>query len=318
MTVQETFFARDVAQLRVIPWASLRGWRAGAGLGGPIRVWSAGCATGEEAYTLALEATLALGCSPAPVDVLGTDISPAALAAAEGGCYGGRAVRLLAPAVRERYLRRQPDGRYQVTAQLQVLTRFRRHNLALAPGPPPGEAAFDVVVCRNVLIYLSTRLIGRAVGNLERALRPGGVLVLGAADVLHRTAAQKAPSGPAPVPPGPGPQHLRPRMHNAPGRVAAVGRRQRLAAALEAADAGNRAQALAEVSRLLAAPRMTRRRISSAGSSCWSETTQPARHGRCAGPWTMTPPSAWPPSPWAGPVTGWATPLRPGPPTSTL
>ena len=252
VTVQETFFARDVAQLRVIPWASLRGRRAGGGLGGPIRVWSAGCATGEEAYTLALEATLALGCSPAPVDVLGTDISPAALAAAEGGCYGGRAVRLLAPAVRERYLRRQPDGRYQVTAQLQVLTRFRRHNLALAPGPPPGEAAFDVVVCRNVLIYLSTRLIGRAVGNLERALRPGGVLVLGAADVLHRTAAQKAPSGPAPVPPGPGPQHLRPRMHNAPGRAAAVGRRQRLAAALEAADAGNRAQALAEVSRLLA------------------------------------------------------------------
>ncbi len=251
VTVQETFFARDVAQLRVIPWGRLRGWRARSGPGGPIRVWSAGCATGEEAYTLALEATLALGSAPAPVDVLGTDISRAALAGAAAGCYGERAVRLLDPAVRERYLRRQPDGRYQVTAQLQTLTRFRQHNLALEPGPPPGEAAFDVVVCRNVLIYLSTQLIGRAVGNLERALRPGGVLVLGAADVLHRTAAQKAPSGPAPVPPGPGPQPIRAQIPNATGRVAAVGRQQRLAAALEAADAGNRAQALAEVSSLL-------------------------------------------------------------------
>ncbi len=252
VTVQETFFARDIAQLQVIPWASLRAWRARTGPGGPVRVWSAGCATGEEAYTLALEAMLALGGTPGPVDVLGTDISAAALAAAAAGRYGERAVRLLDPAVRERYLPQQPDGRYQVTAPLRALARFGRHNLALDPGPPPGEAAFDVVVCRNVLIYLSTQLIGRALGNLERALRPGGVLVLGAADVLHRTAARKAGGGPAPVPPPPVPPRSRPPIPNASGRVAADGRPQRLAAALEAADAGDRVRALAEVSGLLA------------------------------------------------------------------
>jgi chemotaxis protein methyltransferase CheR len=252
VTVQETFFARDIAQLRVIPWASLRAWRARGGPGGPVRVWSAGCATGEEAYTLALEAVLALGCPPGPLDVLGTDISAAALATAAAGRYGERAVRLLAPGVRERYLTRQPDGRYQVTGQLRALARFRWHNLALDPGPPPGEAAFDVVVCRNVLIYLSTQLIARAVGNLERALRPGGVLVLGAADVLHRTAARKAASGPAPAPREPAPPRIRPLISNASSPVAATSRRQRLAAALEAADAGHRLQALAEVSGLLA------------------------------------------------------------------
>lgn len=252
VTVQETFFARDVGQLRVIPWASLRAGRASSGPGGPVRVWSAGCATGEEAYTLALEAILALGVSPGPVDVLGTDISAAALAAAAAGRYGERSVRLLAPAVREHYLTRQPDGRYQVTAQLRALARFRQHNLALDPGPPSGEAAFDVVVCRNVLIYLSTQLIGRALGNLERALRPGGVLVLGAADVLHRTAARKAASGPAPVPAQPAPPRNRPPIPNATSRVAAGSRRQRLAAALEAADAGDRLRALSEVSGLLA------------------------------------------------------------------
>jgi chemotaxis protein methyltransferase CheR len=252
VTVQETFFARDIAQLQVIPWAGLRAGRARSGAGGPVRVWSAGCATGEEAYTLALEAMLALGATPGPVDVLGTDISAAALTAAAAGRYGERAVRLLAPAVRERYLSQQPDGRYQVTAPLRALARFRRHNLALDPGPPPGESAFDVVVCRNVLIYLSTQLIGRALGNLERALRPGGVLVLGAADVLHRTAARKAGGGPAPVPPPPVPPRHRPPIPNANGRVAAAARPQRLAAALEAADAGDRVRALAEVSGLLA------------------------------------------------------------------
>jgi len=252
VTVQETFFARDVAQLRDIPWAGLRAWRARGGPGGPVRVWSAGCATGEEAYTLVLEAVRALGARPGPVDVLGTDISTAALAAAAAGRYGERAVRQLDPAVRERHLTRQPDGRYQVTAGLGALARFRRHNLALSTGPPPGEAPFDVVVCRNVLIYLSTQLIGRALGNLERALRPGGVLVLGAADVLHRTAARKAVSGPAPVPPRPAGPRIRPPIPNAARRVAAAGRRGRLAAALEAADAGDRLRALSEVSELLA------------------------------------------------------------------
>ena len=109
-----------------------------------------------------------------------------------------------------------------------------------------------MVVCRNVLIYLSTRLIGRAVGNLERALRPGGILVPGAADVLHRTAARKAPGGQAPVPPRPGPQHIRPPIHNAPGRVAAIGRpRPGWPQPWKPPTPVTRAQALAEVSGLL-------------------------------------------------------------------
>ncbi|HEU5416672.1 MAG TPA: CheR family methyltransferase [Streptosporangiaceae bacterium] len=249
VTVRETFFARDMEQLRAIPWASLRAWRAAHGAGGPVRAWSAGCATGEEACTLALEAARALGPEPGQVQVLGTDISPAALAGAAAGCYSERSVRHLAPDVRGQFLARQPDGRYRAGGPLRELVRFRRHNLALDPVPPPDEAPFDVVVCRNVLIYLDTQLIGRVIAGLERALRPGGMLVLGAADVLHRSAARHVPGGPP----------ARHRQAGAPGggrngrhREPDGSLRERLTAALTAADAGNRAGALAAVTRILA------------------------------------------------------------------
>jgi chemotaxis methyl-accepting protein methylase len=105
VTVQETTFLRDRYQLNAIGWHSLLQAARAAG-SGTIRVWSVGCASGEEAYTLALLAAEA----PWPVDVLGTDISGAALAAAAAGRYRERAVRALEPPLRSRYLDLQADG----------------------------------------------------------------------------------------------------------------------------------------------------------------------------------------------------------------
>ena len=85
VTVQETTFARDGGQLEGIGWHGLLRLARAAGPGA-IRVWSAGCATGEEAYTLALLADQAFAPVSAPVDVLGTDISAAAIAAAGPAC----------------------------------------------------------------------------------------------------------------------------------------------------------------------------------------------------------------------------------------
>lgn len=191
LTVQETYFARDIGQLRNIPWIALAAQASHRGAARPLRVWSAGCATGEEAYTLAIEAVAVLG-PGRPVDVLGTDISQRALAAAAAGCYRQRSVRELSDSVRLRFLRQLPDGTYQVRDQIRSLVRFARHNLVFDQAPPPGEAAFDVVVCRNVLIYLDTAVVMQATANLERALREGGALVLGATDMLHRAAAEHA------------------------------------------------------------------------------------------------------------------------------
>jgi chemotaxis protein methyltransferase CheR len=198
VTVQETTFLRHRRQLDAVGWPGhLRDARAAGS--DTIRVWSAGCASGEEAYTLALLAAEALAPAPAMVDVLGTDVSGAALAAAAAGRYRERAVRGLEPSLRARYLERQPDGSYLVRERLRRLVRFRRHNLAGDPIPPHGEEAFDVVVCRNVLIYFEAPLARRVIGQLGRSLRPGGVLLLGAVDGLQRMSAPSArPVGPAP------------------------------------------------------------------------------------------------------------------------
>jgi type IV pilus assembly protein PilK len=109
VTVQETTFLRDRYQLNAIGWHSLLQAARAAG-SGTIRVWSVGCASGEEAYTLALMAAEAFAPAPGPVDVLGTDISGAALAAAAAGRYRERAVRALEPPLRSRYLDLQADG----------------------------------------------------------------------------------------------------------------------------------------------------------------------------------------------------------------
>jgi chemotaxis methyl-accepting protein methylase/Tfp pilus assembly protein PilF len=248
VTVQETIFARDRGQLDMIDWHSLL--LAARAAGSPaIRVWSAGCATGEEAYTLALLADEAFAPATAPVDVLGTDISVAALAAAAAGQYRERAVRALAATSRGRYLDRQPDGSYLVGERLRRLVRFRRHNLASDPFPPRGEAAFDLVACRNVLIYFGHPLVGRVIESLDGSLRPGGLLMLGAADALMRTTGRLADPVTGPAVPARRAGHP---LRRPLGRKPAQSREQWLAAALDAADKGDRDGAIAQVASALA------------------------------------------------------------------
>jgi len=250
VTVQETTFVRDRAQLDSIPWSGLlrSAHEAGSEV---IRVWSAGCATGEEPYTLALLAAEAFAPAPPPVDVLGTDISSRALAAAQTGRYRERAVRALDDRLRRRYLHQQDDGTYLVGDGLRKLVRYRRHNLARDPLPPPGEAGFDVITCRNVLIYFEEPAAERVLERLDHSLRPGGKLLLGAADALRRTVRISASNRA-----GERPSLSRRRYHP----VVPLSRRplpsgepadQRLTAALVAAGQGDRDRAVAELESLL-------------------------------------------------------------------
>ena len=190
VTVKETSFLRDREQLAAIDWPLLLE-RAHVRGAERVRVWTAACATGEEAYSLALLASEAFAPAPAPVSILATDISADALVRARRGSYGARSARELDPALRARYFREE-GGRLVVGEGLRRLVRFDTHNLIRGPFPPLGEAPFDLILCRNVLIYFDAATVRRVLESLEQARAATGTLVLGAADVLCASASRIA------------------------------------------------------------------------------------------------------------------------------
>lgn len=267
VTVQETYFFRELRELQTIDWRRLLTAARESGLG-VVRIWVAACATGEEAYSLAILASEALGREGPPVTILATDVSGAALArAAAGDGYSERSVRNLTPELRERYLTRD-GGRYAVRGQIKSLVRFRHHNLVSDPAPPLGEVAFDVVACRNVLIYFDRPTVLKVMRSLEQALRPEGHLILGAADRLtgtgdgllagqpqlserRRRTPKRTLRRPLGLPPKPGEAAApgsRPAVEGGPRRR----RDDRIDEALAAADDGDLARALEIVEALLA------------------------------------------------------------------
>jgi chemotaxis protein methyltransferase CheR len=188
VTIGETYFFRELRELEAIEWRALLEKARESGFG-VVRVWVAACSSGEEAYSLAILASEAFGQADPPVTILATDISSAALErAAAGEGYSDRSVRNLPQHLRQRYLS-HAGGRYRVKSSVKALVRFRHHNLIADPSPPLGEVPFDVVACRNVLIYFDLPGAQQVLRSLEAAVRPDGRLILGAADRLTTTAA---------------------------------------------------------------------------------------------------------------------------------
>jgi chemotaxis protein methyltransferase CheR len=185
VTIKETSFLRDRQQLNAIDWRRLAHAAREAGHA-VVRVWSAGCATGEEAYTVAMLACEAFAPADPPVRILGTDVSERALVRARAGHSRHRAARGLESPLRDAYFRSE-GAELVVGERLRRLVAFRRHNLVADPAPPLGESPFDLILCRNVLIYFASDTVETVLSSLDRSLRPRGVLVLGAVDALCAT-----------------------------------------------------------------------------------------------------------------------------------
>jgi chemotaxis protein methyltransferase CheR len=181
VTVNETFLIRHPEELEQIDWKALAAHAAPQQRN--VRVWSAACSSGEEPCSLALLAAEALGSARPPVEILGTDISATALAQAELGVYGPRSASLVDAERRTRWFRDEGD-RLRVGPDLRALTRFARHNLVSDPLPPRGESPFDLIVCRNVLIYFDDATAARVIAGLRGALTSRGTLLLGTVDRL--------------------------------------------------------------------------------------------------------------------------------------
>ncbi len=183
MTTHETSWFRDrypfeVLRRHVLPAC----WQVGRRL----RVWSAACATGQEAYSLAMTLDEHRHAHPAlaaaDYDILGTDVSPGALREAERGCYDARTgVRGLSPEQLERHFLRQRDV-WLLRPEVRRSVRFRCFNLL---EDPAALGVFDLVFLRNLLIYFAPDARRALLGRLVQRLAPGAWLVLGTAETVE-------------------------------------------------------------------------------------------------------------------------------------
>jgi chemotaxis protein methyltransferase CheR len=186
LLVHETYFFRHPAQLellrdRILPELDAQRRMAGRGA---LVVWNAACSTGEETWTLALLAGEPDDDSAIPLSILATDLSEPALAKARSGTYdrlhGLDSFRAIPPWAIGHFHDRDASA-WRVRDEVRRGVSFLRHNLL----DPPPLAAADLIVCRNTLIYFDAAANHRVQNNLAAALRPGGVLLLGAADTLR-------------------------------------------------------------------------------------------------------------------------------------
>jgi chemotaxis protein methyltransferase CheR len=177
LRVGETRFFRHKSHVRalsdvVIP--ELRGFTT------PVRAWSAGCATGEEAYTLALLLRHGLR-AQRPIEILASDISKVALDAARAAEYPKQCVQQVPAPLRLDAFERCAADRVRVSENVRSLVRFEARNLAKRPYP----RGFDIILCRNVLIYFGPEARAEAVKALVGSLRDGGYLFLGYSETLQ-------------------------------------------------------------------------------------------------------------------------------------
>lgn len=149
-----------------------------------IRIWSAGCSTGEEPYSVAMSVLDFLGDDVSwTVEVFGTDVSKRALAISERGSYGEKAIRDLEP----RWLRYlvKTGGRWQVGPLLRKSVTFGYHNLIKEPYPLSVMSNWDIIFCRNVTIYFKLESTRRVIHNFYESLNPGGYLFIGHSETLR-------------------------------------------------------------------------------------------------------------------------------------
>ena len=146
-----------------------------------IRVWSAGCSSGEEPYSMAM--VLAETCNLSQLDckILATDVSTRMIDTARSGTYPQSKVKHVPPALLEKYFERLDGDLCRVKPVLSNMVFFRHHNLA-ADWPMKGP--FDAIFCRNVMIYFDRYTQQEIVARFSRLLSPGGVLIVGHSESL--------------------------------------------------------------------------------------------------------------------------------------
>lgn len=206
----ETYFFRDKLPFDLLlggPLARLEKARARERR---IAIWCAGCSTGQEAYSLAMsfaeEKARWLGWK---IEIVATDLSRSAIAKARAGTYSQFEVQRGLPVMQMvRWFAEQGEGQWRIDDKLRSAIRFEIGNVTEAA---PGPGRFDIVLCRNVLLYFSPEMRRLAFNRLAQAIAPDGTLMLGAGETVlgqtdrfvsdgeHRGLYIPAPAGAAPA-----------------------------------------------------------------------------------------------------------------------
>ncbi|MEV4516950.1 CheR family methyltransferase [Dactylosporangium sp. NPDC049525] len=182
VTINETYFFRNIEQFNVLAEVVLpERVRARSGER-RLRLLSVGCSTGEEAYTLAMVAAERVDPSW-DTSIVGLDVNRAALRVAAAGRYSRWSLRETPAAAQHRWFQADADG-VEIDERLRGRVRFLEYNAANDDPLLFAPDTYDVVFCRNLLMYLTPATVAAAVARITRALAPGGYLFLGHTDTL--------------------------------------------------------------------------------------------------------------------------------------
>lgn len=199
VTTNKTDFFREPAHFDFLVRTALPTLASSASGERPLLVWSAGCSSGEEPYTLAIVLSEYAEAHPGfRFSILATDISTTVLARAEAGVYANETVEPVPAPLRRKYLMRSRDrqsDRVRIVPELRELIRFRRLNLM--DSDYALETPADAIFCRNVLIYFDRPTQEKVLNRLSRCLVPQGYLFVGHSESLHEFDVRLTPVAPA-------------------------------------------------------------------------------------------------------------------------
>lgn len=152
---------------------------------GDVKLWSAGCSSGEEPYSIAMavKSILESRNSKWTAEILATDISDKVLQLARAAAYEEMQLKMLGPEVRKKYFTVLPDGTFQVSEDLRKMVRLEKFNLMNDFSRYYHK--FDIIFCRNVMIYFKNDKREELVRRFYDALKPGGYLFVGSSETLH-------------------------------------------------------------------------------------------------------------------------------------
>ncbi len=176
----ETSFFRDFKQFGSVGEDALPALAERRGAARRLRIWSAGCSTGQEAYSVALQVARNARWRDWTIEILGTDFSATAIAQAREGLYSQFEVQRGMPIAVLLSEFDAEDEAWRVKPALRAIPRFMVHNLL----DPPPAGRFDVILCRNVLLYFSAEGQRAVLDRLAAAIAPDGLLMLGAGETL--------------------------------------------------------------------------------------------------------------------------------------